>query len=298
MAVRTFDQRLNGDPATKNDWTNTANWGGGNLPAGIDQDDVKIVYADVDVTQNLQGLVAVAPLSLAVGNSVISSFGDNAGAGPMEFADIGEMSFDSRGNAFYLRSTGTIGDCQVINGSGREDMLHVTVALAITSLRVQGGVGVVTIDGATIINDITVNDAPSATLEIGSGVLVYERLTQTSGVVNSFANSGGVDPLVLVSNRGVFNALGTSTYTNVCVKPNSVLNYLSEGDVSELLEVYGLFDGRQNVNAGPIQINNAIVFENGEINVLSALDNFEFAPGVVMNGGIFIPHPGTVLALA
>lgn len=272
--------------AADGDFTNTANWTGGSGTGGVPGagDDVVIATGATDIDTNANGFALVAINSLSVSPGFTGAFGSNAEK--ITFASIADVDYSSYGPSGYIKSTMT--DVRVKNGVAGDDYLHLDDT--VTTLRVSGGRGTVTVDSATALTNLYVLNARSASVVVSDNVTGFTLAEIDSGSVTFNVACGTVDV-----NGGVLVWEGTGGASTKLTVNGGTVRYNSSGTIASLVGYAGVFDGTGNENPS-VTFTAAEIHEGCTFDLRSGLRNF--ASPVTYYGGVALWDAGQTVSVS
>ena len=262
---------------TNSTWSTDSNWqdsSGGATTAPADTDDVYITSGSV----NIDGMDASATQlnSLTVGSKYTGPIGSSTtvlkiDATTVNFSGLGDTYLDGTYTTFTVMDTGSTSTALTIKDS------------TITTLRLLGGSGTVTVSGSTLNTTIEQIGADAVTTSIaadntigGSCALTIDSGTmELKDAIPTITCYGGLLDI----------ELGTGTITTLNQYGGRIRFIPTASCTITTLTVYsGLFDSKDST-ASSFTITNSTIHENGTLDERSGLENATYTNPIAIEGG-------------
>jgi hypothetical protein len=211
--------------------------------------------------------------------------------------DTSSFSFDSGGPAAYF--TGTHTDIIVQGGANNANMLNFqgNASTAITTMRVVGGLGTITVGSNASLGTLEVAGADSITIDIKASVSGIADIDIDGGILDLASSWTGT---LRVRSGAVVTVTGTADGAWE-VEDGGLLIWNSSGAwVGSTSVVWpgGTFDGSGNATAAIAAFGTTEIHNAGRMLLDTPIRTFVNLSVLNHGGGVVRPHPGATVSFA
>lgn len=274
------------DGAADGNWSNTASWTGGSGTGGVpgSGDDVLVATGSTNIATNTTAFSAVNIASLTVGQGFRARFGGPSAK--ISFGTIATLDYSSYGEYGYIDATPTM--VRVKDGVVGDDWLHLDGTM--TTLRVSGGRGRITVDDGAALTNLYNTAGDRARIVVSSNVTGF-----TLAELDAGDTTFNVACATVEANGGILTWAGTGGASTKLTLQGGTVRYNSSGTIANLIGYSGLFDGTRNQNAA-VAMTAAEIHEGCAFDLRSGLRNW--SSPVVYYGGVIYWDAGQTVSVS
>ena len=243
----------------------------------------------ITVTQSTVGIAGNTAITLGGSPHASDITFDAAFTGGInEKCTINTTAMELSGLGSFQSFDGTQATINVNDGGG-SDMLH--LAGTVTTLRVLGSQGTVTVADSSTVTNLELIEAIFAEVIMGTSV-TNTNITVSAGKITTASNVTTAEAI-----SGILVINGTATCTTLTQHSTALVQYSTSGTLTTLTVNGGTFDMSEST-ASSVTITNATLYEGGVVDERSGLANAVWTNGIDSKGGLVLTDLGRTIAIS